>query len=247
MIRNLILVALIAICCSTNIIAQLHDVHQKSSGNPLFPGWYADPEGAVFNSIYWIFPTFSARYEKQVFFDAFSSVDLINWKKHPHVLDTSIIKWAKRAMWAPAIIENNSNYYLFFSANDVQKPGGPYWNPNDSVNHKGGIGIAVTNRPEGPYSDYLGKPLIGDFHYNAQPIDQFVFKDTDGNFYMYYGGWGHCNIVHLNPDFTGLIPWEDGSTFKEITPSGYAYPEGVISLKVLPSSQGINPVKSGFK
>jgi len=32
-------------------------------------------------------------------------------------------------------------------------------------------------KPEGPYKDYLGKPLVGKFHNGAQPIDQFVFKD----------------------------------------------------------------------
>ncbi|HRU13160.1 MAG TPA: arabinan endo-1,5-alpha-L-arabinosidase, partial [Dysgonamonadaceae bacterium] len=32
----------------------------QKSGNPLFPGWYADPEAAIFNNRYWIFPTYSA-------------------------------------------------------------------------------------------------------------------------------------------------------------------------------------------
>ena len=43
------------------------------SGNPLFPGWYADPEAEVFGKEYWIYPTYSAPFDKQVFFDAFSS------------------------------------------------------------------------------------------------------------------------------------------------------------------------------
>ncbi len=47
------------------------------SGNPLFPGWYADPEAALFGKQYWIYPTWSAVYEEQVFFDAFSSYDLV--------------------------------------------------------------------------------------------------------------------------------------------------------------------------
>ena len=44
----------------------------------------------------------------------------------------------------------------------------------------GGIGVAVSNKPEGPFKDALGKPLINEFHNGAQPIDQFVFKDDDG-------------------------------------------------------------------
>src|SRR5688572_31485373 len=37
------------------------------SGNPILPGWYADPEAHVFDGRYWIYPTYSARYNEQVF------------------------------------------------------------------------------------------------------------------------------------------------------------------------------------
>ena len=85
----------------------------------------------------------------------------------------------------------------------------------------GGIGIAVAEKPEGPYVDYLGKPLINEIYNRAQPIDQFVFQDQDGQYYMVYGGWGRCNIVRLNGDFTGILPFEDGELAREITPEGY--------------------------
>lgn len=180
------------------------------AGNPVFPGWYADPEGIVFGSRYWIYPTYSAPYNEQVFLDAFSSTDLVNWTKHSRIIDTNAVKWAWRAMWAPAIVEKSGKYFLFFAANDIQN--------NDQV---GGIGVAVADKPEGPFKDYLGKPLIDRFHNGAQPIDQFVFKDADGTYYMIYGGWRHCNIAKMKDDFTGFIPFEDGTTFKEITPQGY--------------------------
>lgn len=182
----------------------------EKSGNPIFPGWYADPEAAIFNNQYWIYPTWSAIYEEQVFFDAFSSADLVNWKKHAKVLDTSNVKWAKRAVWAPSIIEKEGKYFLFFGANDIQNDG-----------ETGGIGVAVADKPEGPFKDYLGKPLIDKFHNGAQPIDQFVFKDKDGKYYIIYGGWKHCNIARLKNDFTGVVPLEDGTLFKEITPDNY--------------------------
>ncbi|HWV31052.1 MAG TPA: glycoside hydrolase family 43 protein [Dyadobacter sp.] len=187
-----------------------HNFAQRTTGNPVFPGWYADPEGIIFNKTYWIYPTYSAPYNKQVHMDAFSSKDLVTWNKHSNIIDTSAVKWAKRAMWAPSIIEKDKKYYLFFGANDIQ---------ND--NEKGGIGVAVADRPEGPFKDYLGKPLIDKFHNGAQPIDQFVFKDKDGQHYLFYGGWKHCNVAKLKSDFTGFIPFEDGTTFREITPEGY--------------------------
>ena len=180
------------------------------AGNPVFPGWYADPEGKIYGKEYWIFPTFSAPYKEQVFMDAFSSKDLTNWKKHERIIDTSAIKWAEMAMWAPSVIERNGKYFLLFGANDIQ-----------SDTQHGGIGVAVAEKPEGPYSDYLGKPLIDKFHNGAQPIDQFVFEDADGQLYLIYGGWRHCNIVKLKDDLSGIEPMNDGTLFREITPKGY--------------------------
>jgi beta-xylosidase len=207
----------------------------KAAGNPVIEGWYADPEGIIYGDQYWIFPTFSddygkpspqptpsadqlqlqantinTQYLKQTFLDAFSSPDLVHWQKHPQVLSISNIKWAAYAMWAPSVIQVNDKYFLYFSANDIQN--------NDQ---KGGIGVAVSNKPEGPYTDALGKPLINCFYNGAQPIDQFVFRDTDGSVYMYYGGWGHCNVVRLNADMISVGKHNDGQTYREITPDNY--------------------------
>ena len=182
----------------------------QTSRNPIINGWYADPEGAVFNNTAWVFPTYSAKYKEQVFFDAFSSPDLVAWTKHSRLLDTSAIKWAWRAMWAPAVVKNDGKYFLFFGANDIQ-----------SDKEYGGIGIAVADKPEGPYKDHLGEPLIDKFYNGAQPIDQFVFHDKDGQWYIIYGGWRHCNIAKLKKDFTGIETYADEMKFKEITPQGY--------------------------
>jgi beta-xylosidase len=221
----------------SNIFAQKNvaDNSIVKSGNPVFPGWYADPEATIFGNEYWIYPTYSddygkadtsgyfspsqlaiqkntinKQYLKQTFINAFSSKDLITWKKHPHVLDIKDIKWAAYSIWAPAIIEKDKKYFLFFSANDIQ-----------SDKELGGIGVAVSDKPQGPFKDALGKPLVDKFYNGAQPIDQFVFKDIDGAYYMYYGGWRHCNVVKLSNDLLSIIPFTDGTTYKEITPDGY--------------------------
>jgi beta-xylosidase len=188
--------------------ASLWAQEKKRSGNPIFKGWYADPEGAIFENKYWIYPTCSAPFDEQVFFDAFSSPDLINWTKHERILDTTKVKWARRAMWAPSVIEKDGKYFFFFGANDIHE------------NETGGIGIAVADHPQGPFKDYLGKPLIDKIQNGAQPIDQFIFMDND-QYYLIYGGWRHCNIVKLKNDFTSLLPYDDRSFFKEITPQGY--------------------------
>lgn len=215
-----------------------------TSGNPIFPGWYADPEAIIFDNTYWVYPTYSddygpqkpgparkltpeqlalqkntinPQYLRQTFLDAFSSKDLVTWKKHPQVLDIKDVKWAAYSIWAPSITRKDGKYYLFFGANDIQ---------ND--NQMGGIGVAVSDKPAGPFVDHIGKPLIDKFHNKAQPIDQFVFKDVDGQYYLLYGGWRNCNIAKLNDDFTGFIPFPDGETFKSITPENFV--EGVFMI-----------------
>jgi hypothetical protein len=121
------------------------------SGNPIFPGWYADPEAHIYNDTYWVYPTYSddykdvpsgrtplsdyqkkiqsntisAGYKRQTFLDAFSSKDLVHWTKHPHVLDIKDVKWAAYAIWAPTVTEKDGKYYLFFGANDIQMTNSP--------------------------------------------------------------------------------------------------------------------------
>jgi beta-xylosidase len=213
--------------------------------NPIVPGWYADPEIRIFEGRYWIYPTYSADarapaspsvltprqkaqreapdiwapFLKQTFLDAFSSPDLVHWTKHPRALAVDRVKWAAYAMWAPSAVRHNGRYFLFFSANDIK---------NDA--QLGGIGVAVSDRPEGPFKDALGRPLIGQIHNGAQPIDQMVFRDDDGTHYLYYGGWKHCNVVKLAPDLLSIVPFPDGETWKEITPDPN-YVEGSFMVK----------------
>ncbi|QQQ73428.1 family 43 glycosylhydrolase [Saccharothrix sp. 6-C] len=186
------------------------DLPTAVAGNPFTDGWYADPDVAIHGDRYWVYPTTSKSYAEQTYLDAFSSTDLVHWTKHPNVLTAANVSWAKQAMWAPAPITRNGKHYLYFAANDIQ---------NDS--QLGGIGVAVADRPEGPYRDAIGRPLISRFHNGAQPIDQDVFIDDDGQAYMYYGGHSHANVVRLNADMTSIGTFPDGSTYKEITPSGY--------------------------
>jgi len=233
---SLLLVLALAAGTMAHLVAQAPDASRQAkgrSGNPVIEGWYADPEAIVYGREYWIYPTYSddypsaralddarltarqkrainKQYLKQTFFDAFSSDDLVHWRKHPRVLDVKDVKWAEFALWAPTAIQANGKYYLFFAANDIQ-----------SDQEEGGIGVAVSDRPEGPFADALGKPLIDRFHNGAQPIDPFVFRDDDGQHYLYYGGWKHCNIVRLTPDLLGLAPFPDGEVFKDITPANY--------------------------
>ncbi|MBU8975822.1 glycoside hydrolase family 43 protein [Lysobacter sp. MMG2] len=85
-----------------------------------------------------------------------------------HVKD---VKWAQRQMWAPDAATKDGRYYLYFPAKRA-----------DGVFQ---IGVAVGDRPEGPF---VPEPeAIG----GSYSIDPAVFTDADGESYMYFGGlWG---------------------------------------------------------
>lgn len=180
----------------------------RHTGNPIFPGCYADPELHFFNGRYVVYPTFSAPYNEQTFFDCFTSDDLTNWVKHSRILDFADVSWStNRAAWAPSVAEKDGRFFMYFSAGDGA-----------------GIGVAVADSPTGPFRDALGKALIADIINGAQPIDAHAFIDNDGQAHLYYGGWKHCNVVRLSDDMLST----EGD-FVEITPQGYV--EGPFMLK----------------
>lgn len=177
--------------------------------NPLFEGWYADPEIHFFRDRYYIYPTFSAKYEEQTFFEVFSSPDLKSWRSEGKALDFETVSWStNRAAWAPSIAEKGGRYYMYFSAGDGA-----------------GIGVAVSDHPAGPFSDPLGKALISEYHHGAQPIDAHAFIDPDdGRSFLFYGGWRHAVVVELGSDMVSTK-----GEFFEITPENYV--EGPFMLK----------------
>lgn len=90
---------------------------------------------------------------------------------HGEALHVRDVPWASRQMWAPDAAFKDGKYYLYFPARDKE---GIFR-----------IGVAVGTRPEGPFVAEP-EPIKGSFS-----IDPCVFRDDDGQFYMYFGGiWG---------------------------------------------------------
>ena len=181
----------------------------KMSGNPLFPGWYADPEIHFFKGRYYIYPTTSRPYHEQTFFECWSSADLTDWRNEGIILELKDIPWSTNyAAWAPSCAERNGKYYLYFSAGDGA-----------------GLGVGVADAPNGPFHDAIGRPLVGYYPFDAQPIDAHCFVDDDEQAYLYFGGHGHCVVAPLTPTMCALH-----RAFREITPAA-DYVEGPFMVK----------------
>ena len=149
----------------------------------LTPGIYtADPSAHVFDGRIYIYPShdiesgipendngdhFDMR-DYHVF-----SMDEVNGEVTDHgvVLDVKNIPWAGRQLWAPDVARKNGKYYLYFPLKDQ----------NDIFR----IGVAVSDKPEGPFVPQPD-PIKG-----SHSIDPAVLEDNDGSYYMYFGGlWG---------------------------------------------------------
>jgi beta-xylosidase len=175
--------------------------------NPIVDGWYADPEARKYGDRYYVYVTGS---DVPNNLDAFSSADLVTWEKHEAVIAMEEFPHVHKCVWAPTVIEKGGRYYLIFASNDIHSDDEP-----------GGLEIAVSDRPEGPFHAFIEGSLVGEFHNGAQPIDAHLFKDEDGTVYLYWGGWRHCNVCRMKEDMTGLVPLEGGEYFREVTPDDY--------------------------
>lgn len=86
-------------------------------------------------------------------------------------LDVKDVPWADRQMWAPDAATKDGKYYLYFPA---KRPDGIFQ-----------IGVAVGDRPEGPFRAEP-EPIAGTYS-----IDPAVYANDDGAHYLYFGGiWG---------------------------------------------------------
>jgi hypothetical protein len=155
----------------------------KFLAQPLVRDIYtADPSAHVFNGKIFIYPSHDidagvpaddlgshfAMRDYHVF-----SLDAVGGKVTDHgvALDIKNVPWAGRQMWAPDAAEKAGKYYLYFPVKDKQ----------DVFR----IGAAVGDNPAGPFTA-RPEPIAGSYS-----IDPAVFKDSDGKYYMYFGGiWG---------------------------------------------------------
>lgn len=176
----------------------------KFLNQPLITDLYtADPSAHVFNGKIFIYPSHDidagipaddlgshfAMRDYHVF-----SMDDIGGKVTDHgvVLDIKDVPWAGRQMWAPDAAEKGGKYYLYFPVKDKK----------DVFR----IGAAVADNPAGPFKA-RPEPIKGSFS-----IDPAVFKDTDGKYYMYFGGiWGG----QLQRWKTGSYTTDDGQPGKD--------------------------------
>jgi arabinoxylan arabinofuranohydrolase len=120
-----------------------------------------------------------------------SSQDMVNWTDHGAPISLESFTWARDRAWAAQCIERNGKFYWYICA--------------QTVDNNMAVGVAVADKPTGPFKDALGKPLITNGSWSN--IDPTVHIDDDGQAYLYWGN-GSLYYVKLNKDmvsYTGDI------------------------------------------
>jgi beta-xylosidase len=200
---------LFSFCLIASLGVKAQTVDTLNAPAAALPGVYADPNITAFNKKFYIYPTTDGTVGwMSTYFTCWSSDNLVDWKKEGVILDLpKDLTWAKERAWAPAIAKKNNKYYFYYSA-DVN------------------IGVAVSDKPAGPFKDPIGKPLIKRGSLRGQMIDPMVLVDYDGSAYMYWGQ-GQCHAVKLNDDMVSC----DTSKIINFKPEGYNEGPFVIKRK----------------
>lgn len=131
----------------------------------------------------------------------YTSNNMTDWEYKGEVMSASSISWAsnKTSAWASQMTEYNGKYYLYFCTWDKTSEG------------KQSIGVAVADKPEGPYTD-IGHPLVAGTFTTPESsgwndIDPTVLIDTDedGTEHRYLAwGNGKYYVCELNEDMTSI-------------------------------------------
>ena len=172
-------------------VVSVSSMKSTSAQNPFIRDQFtADPSARVFNGKVYVFPSHDIQapegkgLRKDWFcmedYHVFSSENLSNWTDHGMIVSQYDAAWVDStsySMWAPDSVERNGKYYFYFPANT---------NSIGPNGRKGfGIGVAVANKPEGPYVPQE-KNIEG-----VHGIDPNVLIDKDGQAYLY---WSQGNI-----------------------------------------------------
>lgn len=177
--------------CSSGLQAE-----EPKTGNPVIQHIYTcDPSALVVNDTLYIV---SGHEQSETPYNwpfvikdwhIFSTTDMVHYTDHGPILDAKAFEWMPEGYcWASHITPCKGKYYWYVCS----------W---------GEIGVAVSDHLFGPYTDPLGKPMMGKKdpkHNDISNIDPAVFIDDDGQAYIYWGGEGNLKMCRLKENMIEL-------------------------------------------
>lgn len=154
------------------------------AGNPILPGYFADPTVKKFGDTYYIYATTDGNGGGFGPSQVWTSKDFVNWSLQDMDWPTT------HHYWAPDVTQAKDGKYYMYYCQPVEIFG------------------ASSTSPIGPWTPLLPgrEPIVKNFLVpNVITLDGQTFKDDDGKMYMFWGTWGiypnhGCGVGLLNPD-----------------------------------------------
>lgn len=202
-------------CSSKNSNDLSQAAEEPIEGNPIIRDKYtADPAAIVFNDTVFLYVGHDQteprtyRYSLQEWL-IYYSTDMVNWTEHPVPLSTKAFKWARGSAWASQVVAKEGKFYWYVTVS------------HDSIHGKA-IGVAVADRPTGPFKDARGSAIITNnmttnVSISWDDIDPTFFFDEQGQGYLYWGNTS-CRFVRMKEnmiEFDGDIQYIDLPNFTE--------------------------------
>jgi hypothetical protein len=184
--------------------------------NPLFSDQYtADPAPLVHDCTFYIVCGHDEGSTGFVMREWFilKSTNMVDWTKTVG-MTLSVFSWAYANAWASQMVERDGRFYWYVPV-------------AEGANGAMAIGVAVSDSPDGPFTDAIGGPLVNDAfemsnmgfatpEATAYTIDPTVFVDDDGQAYLQYGGFGRMITARLNSDMISI-----NGQMQESSPQGF--------------------------
>ncbi len=162
-------------------------------------------------------------------FICYTSTDLVHWDSLGWAMRMAPGGWASAALWAPEVKFYRGKFYMTYSG---MVRGSNPWRLQ--------MALAVSDRPEGPYTD-LHRPW---FDPGYSTIDGHIFVDDDGTPYLYFSrngkkdgySFGVNYGVRLKPDLSGpdgepVLVMEAGQEWERVRWAENRCNEGATVLK----------------
>jgi len=158
--------------------------------NPIFQTIFtADPAPMVYKDTVYCYTS----HDEDVLVDNFftmrnwflsTTTDMVNWQSRGIVASLKDFSWTgTNGAWAVQCIPRDGKFYMYCPI------------------HMKGIGVLVADKPTGPFTDPLKKPLLNN---TGNDIDPSIFIDTDDQAYLYWGN-PTCTYAKLNKDMISLM------------------------------------------
>ncbi|MCR4603737.1 MAG: family 43 glycosylhydrolase [Prevotella sp.] len=198
--------------------------NEPGNANPLVPGYFADPTIRRFGDTYYIYATTDGTGNGYGPAQVWASKDFTHWQN-------IVMNWpTTEVVWAPDVVQQSDGTFRYF-----------YCEPCV-------ISIGESTSPVGPWKNVLGREdavMVPDrYIHNVITLDPQLFRDDDGQEYLYFTTWGiyngfGCGVAKLNASCTiaDLTKMRDARRWNEDHPYPIAADSFFTEKRLIPNTE----------